>query len=190
MPEAPVQGSDGCTLTRDDRELGGARDRVDGRRGQRGYGSLNAPGNTDGPSRGRRDRFDTSPARSSVLPTPASETIVHTTAIASAPISHIPVRVAPSPSFAKGKSESADRSTPRSLHAVSPDARCRLLGALTNVGVTLFRGFVPGASAARLLALLVDAASNVPLKPFAQFTAPQFLTSIPLPSLAKPIAQP
>jgi hypothetical protein len=65
-----------------------------------------------------------------------------------------------------------------------------LLGAVTNVGVTLFRAFVPGASAARLLALLVEAASNVPLKPFAQFTAPQFLTIIPLPSLAKPIPQP
>jgi len=40
MPEAPMQGSDGCTLTRHDRELGGARDRVAGWRGQRGYGSL------------------------------------------------------------------------------------------------------------------------------------------------------
>jgi hypothetical protein len=64
-----------------------------------------------------------------------------------------------------------------------------LLGAVTNVGVTLFRAFVPGASAARLLALFVDAASNVPLKPFAQFAPPQFLTIIPLPSLAKPIPQ-
>ena len=36
-----------------------------------------------------------------------------------------------------------------------------MLGAVTNVGVTLFRAFVPGASAARLLALLVEAASNV-----------------------------
>jgi hypothetical protein len=105
-------------------------------------------------------------------------------------MSHVPVRVAPSPSVENGKSASTDRFTPRSFHAVSPDARWRSAVALTNVGVTLFRGFAPGASAAMLLALFVDAASNVPLYPSAQLAAPQFFTRVPALSLANPTAQP
>ena len=60
---------------------------------------------------------------------------------------------------------------PRSFHAVSPDARWRSVIALTNVGVTLFCGLVPGASEARLLALFVDPASNAPVNPYAQSVA-------------------
>ena len=70
---------------------------------------------------------------------------------------------------------------PRSFQAVSPDARWRSVIALTNVGVTLFCGLVPGASEARLLALFVDPASNAPVNPCAQSVAPQFFATIPEP---------
>ncbi len=65
---------------------------------------------------------------------------------------------------------------PRSFHAVSPDARWRSVIALTNVGVTLFWGLVPGASEARLFALFVDPASNAPVNPCTQLVAPVRMT--------------
>src|SRR5690349_24530661 len=104
-------------------------------------------------------------------------------------MSQVPVRVAPSPSIEKGNSGSAERSAPRSFHAVSLDARWRSAVALTNAGMTPFCALVPGASGATLLALFVDPASNVPLNPSAQLAAPQFFATMPDPP-EKPIAQP